>query len=117
MEKLDKEKLNRVRRKIRTKNNNWIKVGYSTCGIAAGAEDVLEVLKEEAKKRKLDVAIKTCGCVGKCYAEPLVEVKIEGMPRVCYGRVDRDGALKIVEKHVCGKRLVNDLVMEVESQV
>ena len=99
--KLDLKRLNSVRQKTKAKDNNWVKVGYSTCGSAAGAEEVLDVLRKETRKRSLDIAVKTCGCMGKCYAEPLVEVRIEGMPRVCYGRVDRDGALKIVEKHVC----------------
>jgi len=88
----------------------WIKVGMATCGIAAGAQDIFNILKEEIKKRNLNIPVKKCGCQGSCYAEPLVEVKVEGLLPITYGRVDKDLAIKIVEKHVVGKMLINDAV-------
>jgi NADP-reducing hydrogenase subunit HndB len=94
------------------KSENWIKVGLSTCGIAAGADEVFSVLVDEAKKRNLDIAIKRTGCTGMCYAEPLVEVKVEGMPAVTYGKVTRDLALKILEEHVCAKHPVKDAIYD-----
>ena len=84
----------------------------STCGIAAGADEVFKTLVEESKKRNLSIEIKQCGCVGMCYAEPLVEVRVEGLPTVTYGRVDKDVAVKILEKHVCGNTLVKDHIYE-----
>jgi len=48
-----------------------IKVGMASCGIAAGANDVYDLLKEVAQ----DVEVKAVGCIGHCYAEPLVEVE------------------------------------------
>ena len=95
------------------KVKNWIKVGYGSCGIAAGAEEVFKTLREEVKRRRLQIEIKKCGCIGMCYAEPLVEVQTEGTPRVFYGKVDREFARKIVEKHVCGKMLINDHIYDI----
>jgi (2Fe-2S) ferredoxin len=99
---------------MNTTQNDWIKVGLSTCGIAAGAQGVYDILIEESKKRNIPVAIKQCGCSGNCAAEPLIQVKVEGMPIVTYGRGDTDTAIKILEKHVCGKRLVNDHIYGIE---
>ncbi|MBN2527200.1 MAG: SLBB domain-containing protein [Deltaproteobacteria bacterium] len=48
---------------------NEIRVGVSSCGLAAGAQDVLNRLKE-----RTDVPVLGVGCIGHCYAEPLVEV-------------------------------------------
>jgi (2Fe-2S) ferredoxin len=48
-----------------------------------------------------------------CYAEPLVEVNVEGLPPVIYGMVNKDVATKILEKHVISKMLVNDYIFEV----
>lgn len=90
-----------------------IKVGLSTCGIAAGAQDVFDVLKIEAEKRKISVKIERCGCLGLCSAEPLVEVRVKDLPNVVYGNVTKDVAIKILEKHICGKRLVNDHIYEI----
>ncbi|MBF0618765.1 MAG: (2Fe-2S) ferredoxin domain-containing protein [Candidatus Omnitrophica bacterium] len=98
---------------VNKRAKNWIRVGYSTCGVAAGAKEVLEVLTEEAKTRGLDVEVKKCGCLGLCSAEPLVEVNVEGAPRVFYGKVNKDVAHKIMDEHVCQKKLVDGHIYEI----
>lgn len=50
-----------------------IKVGMASCGIAAGAGEVLELLQEMAGDNK----VVEVGCIGHCYAEPLVEVETD----------------------------------------
>jgi (2Fe-2S) ferredoxin len=106
----DLEKMNKV---SNDKPKDWIKVGMSSCGIAAGAEDVFNFFVEEVKKRNLQIEIKRCGCTGMCYAEPLVEVSVEGLPSVIYGSVNKEIATKILEKHVISKMLVNDYIFDV----
>lgn len=110
---ITKQDLDRI--KAETGKNapkNWIRVGYSTCGVAAGADVVYEVLAEEAKARGLAVEVKKCGCVGMCSAEPLVEVNVEGAPHVFYGKVNREVAHKIMDEHVCQKKLVENHIFE-----
>ena len=68
--KLTIRKLDEIRNKSPQDQGDWIKVGMSTCGIAAGADTVLKVLLEEKEKRKLPITISRCGCAGQCYAEP-----------------------------------------------
>jgi NADP-reducing hydrogenase subunit HndB len=112
MEKLTKEALEKMGQGRPPEGKNWIKVGMSTCGIAAGADVVFATLLEESRKRNIQIEIKKCGCLGMCYAEPLVEVSVEGLPAVVYGKVDKEVAIKILEKHVCGKLLVNDNIFD-----
>ena len=50
-----------------------IKIGTGSCGLAAGAGDVLEFFRNEVK----DIDIVEVGCIGHCYAEPLVEVETD----------------------------------------
>jgi (2Fe-2S) ferredoxin len=90
----------------------YIMVGMGSCGIAAGAEEVFAALVEEAKKRNIQIDIRKCGCLGMCFAEPLVEVKVEGLPSVMYGKVNKEIAVKIIEKHVVSKMLVNDCIFD-----
>ena len=97
---------------IARKPKSWIRVGYSTCGVAAGAKDVYDILISETKARGLDLSIKKCGCVGLCSAEPMVEVNIDGVPRVFYGKVNKEVAHKIMDEHVVGKRLVDGHIYE-----
>lgn len=75
---------------------DYIKVGLNTCGIAAGANEIYETLLEEVKNRNLQVEIKKTGCLGMCYAEPLIEVKIGDMPPVLYQKVTKEKAVKIL---------------------
>lgn len=50
-----------------------IKVGTASCGLAAGSGEVMEFLKENIK----DIRIEGVGCIGHCYAEPIVEVETD----------------------------------------
>lgn len=113
MGKLTPKDLEKMGKAKAEQPKDWIKVGMSSCGIAAGAEDVFNLFVEEAKKRNIQIEVKKCGCIGMCYAEPLVEVSVEGLPTVIYGRVNKDVATKILEKHVTSKMLVNDYIFDV----
>jgi NADH-quinone oxidoreductase subunit F len=67
--------------------NPVVLVGTATCGRAAGALDVLQAVKEVVKNRNLDCGIFEVGCLGHCYAEPLVIIRKPGYPSICYGHV------------------------------
>jgi NADP-reducing hydrogenase subunit HndB len=114
MKKITREDLDKISAKPVNPAVNYIRVGMSTCGIAAGADEVLATLIEEAKKRNIQIDIKKCGCVGMCFAEPLVEVAVEGLPPVIYGKVNKEIAAKIMEKHVAGKILVNEYIFDLK---
>ncbi len=87
----------------------------SACGLAAGAEEIFQTLTEEVKKRNLAVEVTKSGCAGMCYAEPMIEIKMEGLPTVIYGKVNKEFALEIVERHIMGKTLLNDHIFEVRG--
>ena len=64
-----------------------IVVGTATCGRAAGADEVLEAVREEVEVQRLPYAVGETGCIGWCSQEPLLDVWVPGRPRVTYGRV------------------------------
>jgi len=64
-----------------------ILVGTATCGRASGALDVLRTIRETVKKQDLNCVVYEVGCMGHCYAEPLVTLRKPGFPPICYGRV------------------------------
>lgn len=78
------------------KQKPLVLVGTATCGRAAGALKVLEVFRNEIDARKLDVVVKEVGCIGHCYAEPIVIISKEGFPSLCYGPVDEGIAERLV---------------------
>lgn len=88
-------------------------IGMGTCGIAAGAKKVLETFIDEINKNGLkNVIVKQTGCMGLCYVEPTVEVKVPGMPDTIYGKVDEDVAKKILKEHIIEKKLVSDHIFD-----
>ncbi len=83
-------------------NRPVIMVGAATCGRAAGALDVLQAFRDEVKKRDLDCPVIEVGCMGHCYAEPLVIVSKPGYPPICYGYVNPVIAERLVKEFILG---------------
>ena len=65
----------------------WVRIGAAMCGHSAGALDVLEAVEAELDSGGIDANVDTVGCIGLCYAEPLVDVLKPGGPRVFFQRV------------------------------
>jgi NADP-reducing hydrogenase subunit HndB len=112
MEKITKDRLDEVLKNPPPENGRYIRVGMSSCGVAAGAAEVFALLRSEVEKRKLAVPVVPCGCSGGCHSEPLVEVCVDGLPSVTYGKVNAEIAMRIIEEHVRDKRLVQDYVVD-----
>jgi (2Fe-2S) ferredoxin len=91
---------------------DYIRVGLSSCGIAAGAQEIFDFLQAESIKRQMSVDVGRCGCSGACYVEPLVEVRAHGLPPVVYGKVTTEIAARILEEHVRDGRPLNDSIVE-----
>ncbi|MDR1558260.1 MAG: (2Fe-2S) ferredoxin domain-containing protein [Clostridiales bacterium] len=90
-------------------------VGEATCGIAAGAKRVAEVLRKEIDKQGLEnVSIIATGCFGYCYAEPMVEVREPGKKSVYYGYVTEDTAREIVSGHLLKGKPLTQNILNVE---
>jgi len=75
-------------------------VGAATCGRAAGALGVLEAINSELAKRNIEATITQVGCIGLCYAEPLVDIVKPGRPRLCYGNVTPEIVPQIIEDYI-----------------
>ena len=89
-------------------------VGMGTCGIAAGAKTTLDAFLKALDENKLveSVLIRQTGCMGLCHSEPTVEVVVPEMPAVIYGRVDAQVAREIVVKHLVGRELLENQILD-----
>ncbi|KAF5083398.1 MAG: (2Fe-2S) ferredoxin domain-containing protein [Bacteroidales bacterium] len=87
-----------------------IKVAMATCGIASGAKTVMDYFLEELDKRSIDAVITQTGCMGYCYAEPTIEVKLPGQEPVVIGYVDVKKADEIIEKYIKNGELVDGII-------
>lgn len=86
-------------------------VGMGTCGIAAGAREVMAAILEELAKRNLNVTVLQTGCIGMCEKEPLVDVVRPGENRITYGNVTPRDVPRIIGQHVVNGQIVEDLVV------
>jgi NADH-quinone oxidoreductase subunit F len=74
-----------------------IRVGDATCSRVVGANETLEAVRREVEARGLDADVMVTGCMGLCYAEPLVEVTRADGSSVLYQRVTADKAPELLE--------------------
>jgi NADH-quinone oxidoreductase subunit F len=88
-----------------------ILIGTATCGMAAGAEDILQALGKELEKNNIKADIMQVGCIGLCYAEPLIEVTKPGKPSVFYGNLTPELVAEIVRDWLVGDNPRPDLAM------
>jgi NADP-reducing hydrogenase subunit HndB len=94
-----------------------VTVHMGTCGIAAGARDIMDALLGEIGKAKIqDVIVTTSGCAGLCNAEPMMTVEIKNQPPVKYGHLTPDKLRKVFVQHILGGQMVVDLVLAVGSE-
>jgi NADP-reducing hydrogenase subunit HndB len=95
---------------IESKNQVQVKVALATCGIASGAKPIMEFFLEQLEKRNIPAVVTQTGCMGYCYAEPTVEVKLPGQDPVVYGFVDLKRADQIIEKYIKTGELVDGII-------
>lgn len=74
-----------------------IRIGTATCGIAAGALLVRDTFRDELNKRGIEARVMEVGCMGHCYAEPMVIITKPGFPSLCYNNVDEELAIHLVD--------------------
>jgi NADH-quinone oxidoreductase subunit F len=96
---------------MQTSNRTRISIGTGTCGIAAGAEDILKKLQDELAVNGLEADIIQVGCIGLCYAEPLIEITKPGKPSVFYGNLTPELTAEIVRDWLTGDNPRSDLAL------
>ncbi len=75
-----------------------IYLGSASCGIAAGAGEVLESVHQVLKKLGRKARILQVGCIGPCYLEPLLDVRLPGRPRISFANVTPQKVEQILKK-------------------
>ncbi len=102
-----------------------ITIGKATCGLAAGALDTQKAFEDSLIDQGVDARIESVGCIGHCYAEPVVIIDHpdSGFPPIFYHRVTPGKAKMIVKsflkggdplfEHLLGAMEENELIPQV----
>jgi NADP-reducing hydrogenase subunit HndB len=97
--------------KARTDTATTVTVGMGTCGIAAGAREVMHAILNELENRGIDAHVTTVGCIGMCSKEPLVDIQQGDEPRVTYGNITPAMVPKLIEEHLVNGNVVDEWVV------
>jgi len=102
-----------------------ITIGMATCGIASGALETKKAFEDALAEQNLSALIHTVGCLGHCYAEPVVIVENPSFPPILYYNVTAGKAGMIVRsflrdgdplfEHLLGATEENDLIPPVKD--
>jgi NADP-reducing hydrogenase subunit HndB len=119
MAKMTIEDLKRIREEA--KKNTTLREGgatvkitvhMGTCGIAAGARDVMNIILEEMTEAdRHDIHVMNSGCMGMCSSEPNVTVEIKGQDPIIYQHVDRNRMRQIFKRHVLKGEVQTDFAL------
>lgn len=82
--------------------------GLGTCGISCGAKELINVARKAVSEMFLNVQFVSVGCIGLCYAEPLVDIKLPGRPRVIYNNMTEDKLKKVIRAHLVEDKPLKD---------
>ncbi|HOP85010.1 MAG TPA: NADH-quinone oxidoreductase subunit NuoF [Syntrophorhabdaceae bacterium] len=102
--------MNKLKNKITLAKNKWkdlednkipiIFVGAASCGRAAGALELMPEIEKFIGEHNINAEILQVGCIGPCYLEPLVDIKMPGQPRISYSNVNAKVLSNILKSHL-----------------
>jgi NADH:ubiquinone oxidoreductase subunit F (NADH-binding)/(2Fe-2S) ferredoxin len=106
---LTKEQLKSAKRIANTKP--IIFIGMGTCGLAAGSQDTYNTFMTELQKYKIDAEIVPVGCLGSCFCEPIVDIKMPGKARVVYQKITKEKVIELIQRTLQTGEIIQDWVM------
>ena len=93
-----------------------INVHMGTCGIAAGAREVLTAIMDEIKVRNLEqIHVLQSGCPGMCINEPMLTITIPGEKPYMYVKVTPDNAKNIVLRHLINNQPIQEWLLNLSN--
>ncbi len=92
---------------------NRITVHMGTCGIAAGARDILAILAAELGQAEVgNVTLRQSGCIGLCDQEPMLTYSDKDGRDYLYVQLTREKAREFVASHILADRPVGKYILE-----
>jgi len=92
-------------------------VHMGTCGLAAGARNIMSALLDEIEKSGVtDVIVTTSGCAGLCSREPMATIEIIDKPPVKYGYLTEEKMRRIFKEHIIGGNIVEEYAIAIGSE-
>lgn len=125
MAKLKIEDLKKIKEKIHSETSLRegdrrvkVTVHMGTCGIAAGAREVMNTLMSEIDESGVtDVMITTSGCMGLCSREPEITVEILGKEPIIYEYMNTNKMRQVFKRHILEGEVQTSFVLAKGSEI
>jgi len=119
MAKLKIEDLKKIKERVQNENalregdrRVKVTVHMGTCGIAAGAREVMNTLMEEIEDSGVsDVVVTTSGCMGLCSREPEITIEILGEDPIVYEYMNPNKMRQIFKRHILSGEIQTPFVL------
>jgi NADP-reducing hydrogenase subunit HndB len=86
-----------------------VTIHMGTCGIAAGAREIMAALLAEIERQGVtDVIVTTSGCAGLCSREPMATVEVRAQAPVKYVNLTPERMVRVFQGHVLGGEVVTE---------
>ena len=95
----------------RTETSTTITIGMGTCGISAGAREVMHAVLDALDARGISAHVTTVGCIGMCHKEPLLDIQQGDEPRITYGNVTPKMVDRIIDEHLVKGQVIDEWVV------
>jgi len=124
MGKLKIEDLKKIKERVQAENalregdrRVKVTVHMGTCGIAAGAREVMNELISEIETASVsDVIVATSGCMGLCSREPEVTVEILGSDPIVYEHMTPNKMRQVFKRHILGGEIQTPFVLARDTE-
>ncbi len=94
-----------------------IVVHMGTCGIAAGAREIMNTLLDEFAEQNIDdVILTSSGCAGLCSREPMATIELKDEAPVKYVDLTAEKIRRILSEHVLGGKVVGEYALAKGSE-
>jgi len=112
-----REQAKRSRNLREGEGNARITIHMGTCGIAAGAREVMDALLKAIDEHAVrSVLVTTSGCAGLCSHEPMATVEYADSPPVKYVNLDSNKIVRILLEHAVEGNVVKEFAFAIGSE-
>jgi NADH:ubiquinone oxidoreductase subunit F (NADH-binding)/(2Fe-2S) ferredoxin len=74
-----------------------IYIGSGTCGQVAGASSILHEVRSYLNENSIQAEVVETGCIGMCWAEPLMDIQLPGRSRLSHQNVAPENVTDILD--------------------
>jgi NADH-quinone oxidoreductase subunit F len=96
---------------INTSHKPLILIGNSTCSQTVNAPAVIEAIKSVLTQNNIEATVTQVGCMGLCYAEPLVNIIKPDRPCICYGNITPEIVPQLIVDYLVNNNPRPDLAL------